>query len=212
MTTSRVIVIDDHPIVRQGISRLLDAETDFELVGEGTSGEEGLAAAERTKPDIVVLDLRLPDALGPEVCRQLSESLPDTKVVILTAFDDVPLLRACLQAGASAVLLKDVHEYGLVESLREVRGGHTIVDDRIADSGGPKKVLRDAEGHVYEGLTEREHEVLRLLACGMTSREIADELYLSPNTVRSYTQSLLGKLQAHNRIQALATARRLHLI
>lgn len=213
MLPSRVLVIDDHPIVRQGVAGLLADETDLELVAESDSGLRGLAMAERSRPDIILLDLKLPDLPAPKVCSKLLTLLPDAKVVILTAFDDIGLLRACVKAGASAVLLKDVREYSLVDSLREVRAGRLVIDEQLTNTSERRPaVFRDPEGNVYDALTEREHDVLRLIAVGMTSREVADELHLSPNTVRSYAQSLLSKLHANNRIQAIATARRLRLI
>ena len=203
--TSRVLLIDDHPIVLQGVRHLLADTDEFEVVAESTTAEDGLAAARVHQPDLVILDLRIGDRLAPDVCTRLRTAAPSARVLILTAYDDAPLVRACLDVGAAGVLLKDAHGLDLVRALRRVLAGETVVDQRftVHPYGG------DA---AYEPLTQREHEVLRLMARGLVGLEIAEELSLANNTVRSYTQSLLSKLHASNRIQALATARRLRLL
>jgi DNA-binding NarL/FixJ family response regulator len=209
MTASRVLLIDDHPIVLQGVRHLLAQTDEFEVVAEATTAEEGLASARREQPQLVVLDLRLGDQLAPDVCTRLHTAAPSARVLILTAFDDEPLVRACLDAGASGVLLKDAYGLDLVRALRRVLAGETVVDQRFASNLPARLSVGDA---VYEPLTQREHEVLRLMAQGLVAKEIAAELSLTTNTVRSYTQSLLSKLHASNRIQALATAKRLRLL
>jgi len=213
VTRSRVLVVDDHPVVLQGVRHLLTGAGDFEVAAESTSADEGLAAARREQPDLILLDLRIADVLAPDVCTRLRLAAPRARVVILTAFDDEALLRACLQAGAAGILLKDAHGLDLVQALRRVQAGETVLDERIdARRLGRPQPLRTDEGAIYEPLTPREHTVLRLMVQGLTSKEIGEELSLAPNTVRSYTQSLLSKLHARNRIQALATAKRLRLL
>jgi DNA-binding NarL/FixJ family response regulator len=209
VTRCRLLLIDDHPIVLQGVRYLLTGSSEFQVVAECTSADDGVTAARREQPDLVVLDLRIADVLAPEVCTRLRSAAPLARVVILTAFDDDALLRACLNAGASGVLLKDAHGLDLVDALRRVRSGETVMDRRLDSQPRP---LRVGDDLVVEPLTPREHEVLRLMAQGLIGKEIAGELSLAPNTVRSYSQSVLSKLHASNRVQALATAKRLRLL
>jgi DNA-binding NarL/FixJ family response regulator len=213
MTRGRVLLVDDHPVVLQGVRHLLAGTDELEVVAESTSAEDGLAAARREQPDLIVLDLRVGDALAPDICTRLRSAAPAARIVILTAFDDEALLRACLQAGAAGILLKDAHGLDLVQALQRVRAGETVLDARIDPKRpGRPQPRRTDEGAVYQPLTPREHEVLRMMVSGLTSKEIGEELSLAPNTVRTYTQSLLSKLHAKNRIQALATAKQLRLI
>jgi DNA-binding NarL/FixJ family response regulator len=209
VTRCRLLLIDDHPIVLQGVRYLLAGSSEFQVVAECTSADDGVTAARREQPDLVVLDLRIADVLAPEVCTRLRSAAPLARVVILTAFDDDALLRACLNAGASGVLLKDAHGLDLVDALRRVRSGETVMDKRLDSQPRP---LRVGDDLLVEPLTPREHEVLRLMAQGLIGKEIAGELSLAPNTVRSYSQSVLSKLHASNRVQALATAKRLRLL
>jgi DNA-binding NarL/FixJ family response regulator len=210
VTRAGVVLIDDHPIVLHGVRHLLAESTEFEVVAESTTAEDGIAAAKREQPDLVVLDLRIADVLAPDVCTRLRSAAPAARVVILTAFDDEVLLHACLKAGAAGVLLKDAHHLDLVDALRRVRQGETVIDKRLDPRA---RTSRGAdEEDVFEPLTQREHEVLRMMARGLIGKEIASELSLAPNTVRSYAQSVLSKLHASNRVQALATAKRLRLL
>lgn len=202
-----VLLIDDHPVVLQGVRHLLAEASDFEVIAECTSADEGLEVARGSQPDLVVLDLRIGDRLAPDVCFRLRRFVPGAKVVILTAFDDSALLQACLQAGAAGVLLKDTLGLELVRALRRVRDGEQVLDERL----GRPSMVQDG-GELYEPLTPREHEILGLMARGLVGKEIANELNLAPNTVRSYAQSVLSKLHARSRVQALATAKRLRLL
>ncbi|MQA86015.1 MAG: response regulator [Streptosporangiales bacterium] len=201
-----VLLVDDHPIVLKGLRELLDGSS-WRIVGEATTGEGCLVEAARTQPEIVVLDLRLPDGLAPEVCRELRRVAPGAKTVVLTGFDDEALLDACLAEGAAGILLKDASELDLVPLLERVRRGEMVLDPRLdilsRDANGPRGAA---------GITQREHDVLRLVARGMTSADIAAELHLSVNTVRTYVQSILEKTGTHTRIEALAEARRMRLI
>lgn len=206
-----VLLVDDHPVVLKGLRELLEGSAWQVVADEVVTGQGCLEAAARTQPDIVLLDLRLPDMLGPEVCRRLREAASGVRVVVLTGFDDEELLRACLAEGAAGILLKDVHDLDLAAVLDRVMGGEAVLDARL-------ECLADEEiggwrGPVLPwGLTPREYDVLRLVARGMTSAEIAEELFLSQNTVRSYVQSILAKTKTHTRIEALTEARRLRLI
>lgn len=208
-----VVIVDDHPVVLQGAARLLSAASDFEVAGTASSGEEAVAIVRNRKPDLIILDLRLPDMLAPELSKRLQAEAPGAKVVIFTAFDDALLLRAALEAGAAALLLKDVHEFDLLRALRRVCAGELIIDERIdVDLQGIARLERRPARGTDGRLTPREQDVLHLLARGMSSKQIALELKLTPNTVRSYSQRLLSKLGAHSRIEAVAKARSLRLV
>jgi DNA-binding NarL/FixJ family response regulator len=210
---STILLVDDHPVVLRGIRQLLAPADDLDVVAESTSGAGAVALAGELQPDLVVLDVRLGDALGPDVCRELLRRSPDTKVALLTAFDDPNLLQACLAAGASAVLLKDSLELDLIRSLRDMRLGRVVIEGTLGHTlETAAHFLRDEVGTVYQAPRPREYEVLRLMAQGLTTSEIAERLQLATNTVRSYTQALMMKLHSHTRVQAIVAARRLHLI
>ncbi len=210
MAPSKVLVVDDHPIVLKGVRSLLASTRELEVVGESTSGKEGLELARRERPDLIILDLRLADYVAADLCWELRSVVPDAKIVILTAYDDPEPLSACLRAGVSGVLLKDT-DLDLAGTLLEIKGGQTIIDKRVLLHWEPS-AAESVKGQAHRPLTPREHDIIRLVARGMTDKEIAAALHLSPNTVRSYSQSLLAKLNARKRIQAVARARELGLI
>jgi len=203
-TRTRVLLVDDHPIVISGIRRLLAFAPDFEVVGQASNARDAVESAIAAAPDLILLDLHLPDVHSADLCRRLRATVPSAQVVIFTAFVDAAVLRTCLSAGVAGVLLKDAAELDLVGDLRRIRSGRVIIDERVqatADAAAAEPPMLEAT------LTQREHQVLRLLAEGMSGKEMATTLGLAPNTVRSYCQSLLSKLQSSSRIQALAAAR-----
>ncbi|CAN5561878.1 response regulator transcription factor [soil metagenome] len=205
-----VLIVDDHPVVAHGIERMLDRTGDFTVVAACYSGIEALDVARTMNPDIAVVDVRLGDADGVDVCRRLLATVAGIRVVMLTAFDDAARLRQCLASGASGVLLKGTIDLDIAQALREVVSGRIVVDRGVA------RDLEAAESLLAESgptpLRPREAEVLRLIGVGMTSKAIAKELDLTVNTVRSYTQALMLKLGAHTRVQAVVTAQKLGLI
>ena len=207
-----VAIADDHPIVLHGVRGILDEIPASALAGTAVSRAEAMKLCSDRNVDILLLDLRLGDTLAPDFMDALAELFPAMKVVILTAFVDPALLEACLGRGARGVLLKDASGLDLVSSLRSIAAGEIVVDSRLRTP----RVEREDDGRYLEGgfdrLSEREHEVLRLLSRGLNPREIAAELGLMTNTVRSYVQQILEKLQSKNRVMALATARKLRLI
>lgn len=213
MNPQTILVVDDHPIVLRGVRQALDSAKDFRIVGESTSGRAALELVEKNRPDIVVLDLRLPDSLGPDVCRDILARHPGVKVVVLTAFDEPKILWACMEAGASGILLKGSLDLDLLSALRDVCAGGIVIDESVSRVlHNANLLVKNDEGGVYGELRSREYDVLRLLAQGMSTREIGIALGLRTNTVRSYTQALMEKLQVHNRVQLVITARRLRLI
>ncbi len=207
LVVSRLLVVDDHPVVRAGVAHLLARASGIRLVGEATCAEQAVARVRTGDVDLVLLDLRLGESLAPDVCADLFAANGTVKVVVFTAFHDHALLHACLAAGASGLLLKDAMDFDLVGALHRVLAGHLVIDPRL-EPALPQPVA--PSGH--EELTHREYEVLRLMAQGLTSRETATRLYLTVNTVRSYSQVILTKLGAHNRVQALAIARERRLL
>ena len=203
-TPYTVVVADDHPIVLSGMRLLLAGSRFFQLVGEARTGAEAILRCEQFRPDVLLLDLRLPDLPAPTICDRIKERHPEVAIVILTAHPEEMAVRGCLKAGASACLFKDVAEQNLLSALMQVVHGRTVMDPRIAGAALPR---RERAAAADGALTAREHEVLLLIARGMTTQEIGEALGLSPNTVKSHSRALFTKLEAHNRVQALAIAK-----
>ena len=203
-----VVVADDHPIVISGMRLLLSGSRFFELVGEARTGAEAILRCEQYRPDALLLDLRLPDLPAATICTRIKERHAEIAIVILTAHPEELAVRGCLKAGASACLFKDVNEQNLLAALMQVVHGRAVIDPRIAGAMLPRRGAGAADG----ALTAREHEVLLLIARGLTTQEIADEIGLSPNTVKSHSRALFTKLDAHNRVQALAAAKERNLV
>ena len=202
-----VVVVDDHPIVISGMKLLLSGSRFFRLAGEGRTGAEAILRCEQLRPDVLLLDLRLPDLPAATICQRVKERNPDTAIVILTAHPEETALRGCIKAGASGCLFKDISEQNLLAALMQVAHGRTVVDPRVAGA-----MVRRSDRVRGAALTDREHEVLEMLARGLTTQEIAEGLQVSANTVKSHTRALFTKFEAHNRVQALAIARARGLI
>lgn len=204
----RVLIVDDHELVRAGLRSLLQPEADIEIVGEVATGSQALVQGRRLRPDVVMLDARLPDMPGPDVCRGLCEALPDTAVAILTTFSDDELVRQCVRAGARGYLLKEIPRLDLAASIRALAGGESIVDRKVLPQvmavARQSAQLEDPE----RPLSERQLVILRLVADGLSNREIAEHLQLSELTVKSYIEDLLKQLGARNRVHAAILATR----
>lgn len=200
MTSARVLVVDDHPVVRDGVALLLRGDPALVVVGSAESGRTALERAPELSPDLVLLDLRLPDMLAPEVVVGLRELVPAARVVVFTAHGDHHGLQAALDAGAHGALLKDAAAIDLVAALRRVLRGERVTDPRLL----PGEAGRAAQAR--SGLTRREYEVLRLAAQGRTNPEIAECTGLARNTVKTYLQAALHKLGARNRVEAIGKA------
>jgi DNA-binding NarL/FixJ family response regulator len=206
-----VMIVDDHPVVAHGIERMLDHTNDFRSVASCYSGVEAVDLARRLQPDIAIVDVRLGDMDGVEVCRRLLAEIPRIRVVMLTAFDEPARLHQCLMSGASGVLLKGTLDLDIPQALREVIAGRMVVDRSVArDLEAAESLL--GNDLPATALRPREIEVLRLIGRGMATKAIASELGLTQNTVRSYTQDLMERLGAHTRVQAIVTAQRMGLI
>lgn len=209
MKPYRVVLVDDHWIVRQGIRSILDPDPSFVVVGEADSGPQALDIVRDQRPDIVLLDLKLPGLSGLEVCHRIVEEQLGTTVLILTAFVEPDLVNACLHAGAKGYLLKDADRLNLGRELLQAMEGHSPMDMRAVDAMADLLSGRETP---RQQLNARELIVLRRIAAGLTNKEIAAELYLSENTVKWYVQEILTKLDVHNRVQAVCLAKELHLL
>ena len=203
-----VLVVDDHPIVLDGVSLALQRTSFLQVAGYARNGREAIESVARLRPDIVLLDLRLPDMLAPETIRGMVAEAPDVKVIIFTAYPDHAALGDALAAGAHGVLVKDTERADLVDVIRRVAGGERVVSVDVEGDGGLllNRKLRE------HGLTRREYEILRHVAMGETNPEIAAALGLTRNTVKTYLQRTLEKLGARNRVEALARANQLGIL
>lgn len=197
MTT--VFLVDDHEIVRRGIADLINAERDLEVVGESASVERTLGRVEATRPDIVVLDVRLPDGSGIDLCRQIRSQLPETKCIMLTAYDDDHASYAAVLAGASGYVLKDIRGQRLLEGIRLVASGRSLLRTDVAQRV-VQQLTEPAEPE--PDLSLRERQVLGLIADGLTNRQIGERLDLAEKTVKNYVSGLLAKLGMERRTQA----------
>lgn len=209
MKPVRVVIVDDHRIVRQGLRSILDPDPRFEVVGEAANGADALQLVLQQRPTVTLLDLKLPDMSGVELCQQIIQTCPETAVLILTAFFDRNLVNACLQAGARGYLLKDAENLRLREQLLSAVEGHAALDPRAADV--LTEYVRRQEPPPRM-LSLREVEILRLIAHGLTNKEIGGQLHLSENTVKGYVKDILARLGAHNRIEAVLLAKERGLI
>ena len=198
----RIFLLDDHEVVRRGIAELLGAVPGFEIVGEAGTASEALPRALACRPDVAVLDARLPDGSGIDVCRDIRSAAPDTHCLILTSYDDQDAVLAAVLAGASGYVLKEVRTADLVDSIRQAALGRTLMDPAII----AKVMARVREGTPIDSrlaaLTEREREVLDLVAEGLTNRQIGEKMFLAEKTVKNYVSSLLNKLGMERRTQA----------
>jgi DNA-binding NarL/FixJ family response regulator len=209
----RVLIVDDHEVVRQGLVALLSRRDGFEVVAEGGTVGEAIANARRFEPDLVVLDVRLPDGSGIEACREIRSEFPDTKVVMLTSYPDEEAVLSAIIAGASGYLLKQVRGRDLVSALEAVGRGDSLLDPAITERvlERVRRVASGAEHDELSDLTAQERKILMLVADGKTNKEIAAEIFLSDKTVKNYVSSILAKLNLQRRTQAAAFVARHHL-
>ncbi|HXM56098.1 MAG TPA: response regulator transcription factor [Candidatus Dormibacteraeota bacterium] len=202
----RLLIVDDHEMVREGLIAMLQPESDFDVVGQTGSGAAVADLVERTRPDVVLLDARLPDVSGVEVCRRLGRSHPDLSVVILTTYTDGDLVQECLQAGARGYVVKDVERFGLKESIRAVHRGQAVLAPQVAGQVIERmRVAQPAEA-ARPALNASQMAILRLISRGHSNREIAAEVHLSENTVKTHVQEIFRKLGVRNRVEAAIEA------
>lgn len=213
MTNLRLLLVDDHEVVRLGMRALLDRHPNYTVVGEASTEEEALAQALEHEPDIVLMDIRLAGGSGIEACQQVKDALPDTKVIMLTSFAEDELLFAAIRAGASGYLLKQVGAGELIRAIDMASRGESMLDPSLTQRVffEVRRSIQKEEAIAFQDLTSQERQVLQLIAEGKTNREIATELFLSEGTVRNYVSSILSKLNVSNRAEAAAYAIKHHL-
>ncbi len=208
MVTVRVFLLDDHEVVRRGVRELLEAEDDLEIVGEAGTAQEAYARIPATAPDVAMLDVRLPDGDGIEVCREIRSSYPEIACLMLTSFADDEAVFSAILAGAAGYVLKQVRGTDLVDAVRRVGRGESILDplstDRVL-----QRLRQPPEPDELAGLTKQERRILDLIAEGMTNRQIGEQLFLAEKTVKNYVSNLLAKLGMSRRAEAAAYAARL---
>jgi len=202
--TTRVFLVDDHEIVRRGIANIIDAERDLEVVGEASTVQQALGRVAATLPDLVVLDVRLPDGNGIDLCRSILSAHPEMRCIMLTAYDDDQASYAAVLAGASGYVLKDIRGQKLIESIRAVAAGRTLITRAVTDKVMDALTAPSQSPSVPDApeLTLRERQVLGLIADGLTNRQIGERLELAEKTVKNYVSGLLAKLGMERRTQA----------
>ena len=198
----RVFLVDDHELVRRGIAALLSAEPDIEVVGEAGTAAQARGRIRATRPDVAILDVRLPDGSGIDVCREVRSENPDVKCLILTAYDDDEAINAAVLAGASGYVLKDVRGSGLIEAIRQVASGRSLIHPSLSRRVVEKIESESAEDPRLGSLSLRESQILTLIADGLTNRQIGLELGLAEKTIKNYVSGLLSKLGLQRRTQA----------
>ncbi len=207
--TIRVYLLDDHEVVRQGLRALLEATGDIEVVGESGLAEEATARIPALRPDVAVLDARLPDGSGIEVCRAVRAVDPSVRALILTSYDDDEALFAAIMAGASGYVLKEVTGLNLVSAIRQVADGNSLIDPALTARVLERVRNGPASAPELADLTERELELLSLIAEGLTNRQIGERMFLAEKTIKNYVSAILAKLGLERRTQAAVLASRL---
>jgi DNA-binding NarL/FixJ family response regulator len=203
----KVFLLDDHEVVRRGVHDLLDAEPDLTVVGEAATVEQAIARVPALRPDVAVLDMRLPDGDGVTVCRELRSRMPGLACLMLTSFDDEEALLDSIMAGAAGYVLKQISGTDLVSAVRTVASGQSMLDP-----GATTRLMARLRGDTgprtpeFPELTDREREILALVGEGLTNREIGERLYLAEKTVKNHISRLLAKLGVERRVQAAVIA------
>ncbi|HEY7106405.1 MAG TPA: response regulator transcription factor [Acidimicrobiia bacterium] len=205
----RVFLLDDHEIVRRGVRELLEAEDDIEVVGEAGSAEEALNRIPPTRPDVAVLDVRLAEGSGVEVCRDIRSRLPEVRCIMLTSFSDDEALMQAVVAGASGYLLKQIRGTDIVDAVRRVAAGQSLLDGAVTERILQQFRRGAEEDERLKMLTNQERRILALIAEGMTNRQIGEQMHLAEKTVKNYVSNLLAKLGMERRTQAAVFATRL---
>jgi two-component system NarL family response regulator len=213
----RVLVVDDHALFRRGLQMVLEQEPDIEVVGEASDGAEAVTSATETLPDIVLMDVRMPKRGGIDACTSIHETVPSAKIIMLTISDEEADLYDAIKAGAMGYLLKEISIEEVASAIRAVHGGQSLISPSMASKlltefASMIKKTDDRQQVPTPRLTDREMEVLKLVAKGMNNRDIAKQLFISENTVKNHIRNILEKLQLHSRMEAVVYAVREKLL
>ena len=199
----KILIVDDHDIVRKGLAMLVSRQDYLSVVAEAGTVAEAVEKARQSGPDVVVMDIRLPDGTGIEACRDIRDENPDVKVLMLTSYSDEEAVMGSIMAGASGYLLKEIRSQEIVDAIRRVGAGQSLLDP-VVTASVLERVRRGKGQDVLAQLTEQEQRILELIADGQTNREIAGQINLSDKTVKNYVSNILGKLEVSRRSQAAA--------
>ena len=202
----RIMLVDDHEVVRQGLRALLESENDLEVVAEAGDGNQAIDTARAHEPDVVVMDVRMPDMSGVEACRGIRDLRPETQVIMLTSYSDDEALFNSIMAGAAGFVLKQIRGSDLVDAIRQVGSGQSLLDPSVT-----RRVLERLRKSKYDDtdpklarLSPQEDRILDMVGLGLTNRQIAEKIHLSDKTVKNYVSSILSKLEVHRRSEAAA--------
>lgn len=208
MTTVRILIADDHSVVRAGLRALLERQDHFRVIAEASTGEEAIQRAVEYRPDVAVLDIRMPGLSGIEACRQIVDTVPGCRVIMLTSYAEDELLLAAIRAGASGYVLKRIGDNDLVQAVERVSRGESTLDPAMTATvfSEMRKANESQQQIAFAALTSQELAVLSLVAQGLTNRQIAVKLFLGEGTVRNYVSSVLSKIAVANRAEAAAYA------
>ncbi|MEY3697027.1 MAG: hypothetical protein RJA41_677 [Actinomycetota bacterium] len=206
---TRVFLMDDHEVVRRGLSDLISSEPGFEVVGEAGTCADGLQGILVKRPDVAILDVRLPDGSGIEVCRDLRALAPEINVLMLTSYADDEALLSAVLAGAHGYVLKDIRSGDLVQMIKDVATGKSLLDQKAVDAVRNRLRKGSSVYSMLDDLTDQETRVLELIGEGMSNRQIAEAMFLAEKTVKNYVSSVLAKLGMERRSQAAAFIARL---
>jgi len=208
MVKQRILLVDDHEVVRLGLKSLLERHPQFDIIGEASSAREALEQVANNHPDVVVMDIRLPGTSGIEACEEITSRFPETRVLMLTSYAEDEMLFSAIRAGASGYVLKQIGGEELVRALEAVARGEAMLDPVVTQRvfQEVRRAVKEEEASAFAHLSQQEKHVLLLVSEGKTNREIAKALFLGEGTVRNYVSSILSKLGVSNRAEAAAYA------
>ncbi len=208
MAKQRILLVDDHEVVRLGLKALLEHHAQFEVVGEASTAKEALEQVARLHPDLILMDIRLPGTSGIEACEEIIKQYPETRVIMLTSYAEDEMLFSAIRAGASGYILKQIGGEDLVRALEAVGRGESMLDPAVTQRvfQEVRRAVKEEEASAFANLSQQERHVLLLVSEGKTNREIAKALFLGEGTVRNYVSSILSKLGVSNRAEAAAYA------
>lgn len=206
MEVTKILIVDDHPVVREGIGAMLKRESDFKIVGEAANGQEAIDKARELSPDVILMDLRMPEVDGVEAITRIKADMPDIKFIILTTYSDDEYIFRGIAAGARAYLLKDAPREELFKAIRAVSRGESLIQPVVASRVLDKLAELSRKAPASETLSDREVEVLRLMAKGVSNKDIADQLSITQSTVKTHITSIFQKLDVTTRTEAVTTA------